>query len=149
MPAPGQLLTFDAPIDVENGRWVVLRVTDPTGEPDDRAPEAYRGFGNALAYASPFYLDPASVVAPAPAAPAPAPATAAPESGSTPGPRDAGAAGAGSSERTSGRSLAATGAPAATAGAAAAATGAGLLASRLLRRTGTGTPAAATEHPDR
>lgn len=144
MPTPGRLISFDVPIDVENGRWVVLRVTDPAGEPDERASADFRGFGNALAYASPFYLDPAAVVAAAPA-----PATAASESGSTPGPRDAGAAGAGSSERTSGRSLAATGAPAATAGVAAAATGAGLLATRLLRRPGNGTPAAATEHSDR
>lgn len=126
MPAPGKLLTFDVPVDVEDGRWLVLRVTDPSGEPDDRAPDDYRAFGNALAYASPFYLDPdAAVEAPAPA---PGPPSPAPSASPAPG------GGSGSAPTTASRALPATGAPAAAAGAAAAATGAGLLAARLLRR---------------
>jgi hypothetical protein len=121
---PG-LVSFDVPIDVEDGRWVVLRISDPSGEPDDRAPEAYRAFGNALAYASPFYLDPDAVAVAAPAKPAP---QAPPGSGS-----GSGGAPGGSSTR-----LPATGLPAAVAGAAATTTGAALLAARLLRRAVSG-----------
>lgn len=54
-------ITFTAPIDRGNGGWVVLRVTDPSAPPDDRAPDgAYRAAGRAIAYASPFYLDAAA-----------------------------------------------------------------------------------------
>lgn len=44
--------------DVEDGRWLVLRVTDPTQPPDARATAAFAEAGRALAYASPFFLDP-------------------------------------------------------------------------------------------
>lgn len=59
VPTPDQpVVTFEVPIDVEDGRWVVLRLTDPQLPADGRAPEPYQGLGGAVAYASPFYLDP-------------------------------------------------------------------------------------------
>jgi hypothetical protein len=128
MPRPGELLTFDVPIDVEDGRWLVLRITDPTGEPDDRAPEDFRAYGDALAYASPFYLDPDAVVDAPPAPAAPGPAAPPPSSGPSPS--------GGSAPGTASRALPATGAPVTVAGAAVAATGAAALAARLLRRLG-------------
>jgi hypothetical protein len=45
-------------LDAADGEWIVLRVTDPEEAPDDRADDTYRVFGNAVAYASPFFLDP-------------------------------------------------------------------------------------------
>lgn len=64
MPAPGSrkrkngVIQFTTPIDVENGRWVILRVTDPAVPADERAPNDYAELGNAIAYTSPFSLDP-------------------------------------------------------------------------------------------
>ena len=56
-------LRFNVPLDVADGDWVVVRVTDPTEEPPggDRAGAAgtdYEGRGRAVAYASPVFLDP-------------------------------------------------------------------------------------------
>ena len=58
VPEPGRLLTFDAPVDAEDGRWVVLRLTDPAGKADARASSAYTAGGEAIAYAAPFFLEP-------------------------------------------------------------------------------------------
>ena len=58
IPSGGQLLTFEAPIDVEDGRWVVLRLTDPTQPADARAPADYGPSGGGIAYAAPFFLEP-------------------------------------------------------------------------------------------
>ena len=58
------VLSFLAPIDVEDGGWLILRITDPTAEPDERAPEGYRSAGGAIAYAAPFFLDPDQTPAP-------------------------------------------------------------------------------------
>lgn len=58
------VISFSAPVDVEDGRWLVLRVTDPTAVADARAPDAFRAAGSAIAYASPFFLDPDRVPAP-------------------------------------------------------------------------------------
>jgi hypothetical protein len=52
------VIRFDVPLDVENGRWAVLRVTDPSEEPDKRATGDYAAAGNAIAYAAPFFLGP-------------------------------------------------------------------------------------------
>jgi hypothetical protein len=50
-------ITFTAPISRANGEWVVLRVTDPAGPADGRAPDGpYRAAGRGVAYASPFFL---------------------------------------------------------------------------------------------
>ena len=76
------VIRFRAPVHVEDGRWLVLRVVDPTTEPDPRAPKE---FGGAIAYAAPFFLDPDRT--PAPVRPArPAPAAAAGDSGGSAGP---------------------------------------------------------------
>ena len=106
---------FDVPVDVEDGRWVVLRITDPSAPADSRAPQSYRAYGNALAYTSPFFLEPEGVPAAAPVAvapaPAPAPDVAAPAAGRLP----------------------ATGGSTAVPAAAAVATGAALAAARAAR----------------
>ncbi|MFP5218475.1 MAG: hypothetical protein ACLGIG_01880, partial [Actinomycetes bacterium] len=52
------VVSFSAPIDVENGRWVVLRIVDAEQEVDDRGPAEYNASGGAIAYAAPFFLDP-------------------------------------------------------------------------------------------
>lgn len=66
VPRPGEpVIRFSVPVDAEDGRWVVLRVTDPSARPDGRATGAYVGAGSAIAYASPFFLEPSA----APAAP--------------------------------------------------------------------------------
>lgn len=44
--------------DVADGRWLVVRVTDPSRPADPRATGAYSAAGEAIAYASPFFLDP-------------------------------------------------------------------------------------------
>ena len=50
-----------APLELElhpaDGDWVVLRVTDPAGPPDPRAPGEWARLGRGIAYASPFWLE--------------------------------------------------------------------------------------------
>jgi hypothetical protein len=58
VPAEGDLISFEAPVDVEDGRWVILRLTDPAQAPDGRAPADYAASGGGIAYASPFFLEP-------------------------------------------------------------------------------------------
>ena len=50
--------TFTTNIDIANGDWVVLRITDPSAQADGRATGEWATFGNAIAYASPFFLRP-------------------------------------------------------------------------------------------
>ena len=52
------VVRFDVPVDVEDGRWLVLRVTDAEQAPDRRAPAGHEAGGGAIAYAAPFFLDP-------------------------------------------------------------------------------------------
>lgn len=47
-----------ANIDITDGSWVVLRVTDPEQPADGRADPTWAGYGNGIAYASPFFLEP-------------------------------------------------------------------------------------------
>jgi hypothetical protein len=59
LPTPDQpVVEFTRTLDVGEGTWAVLRVSDPDVPADPRAPAAYRGFGGAVAYASPFFLTP-------------------------------------------------------------------------------------------
>lgn len=62
IPTPDEpVITLDVPIDVADGRWVVLRVTDPDMAPRARGlspDDPYHQFGYAFVYSSPFYLDP-------------------------------------------------------------------------------------------
>ena len=60
------VISFTVPIDVADGDWALLRVTDPGQAADEGTPEAFRGAGRGIAYASPFWFDPD---APAGAAP--------------------------------------------------------------------------------
>jgi len=58
-PADGAAVpTFTVDIDAANGDWVVLRITDPSAAPDGRATGEWTSFGDGIAYASPFFLDP-------------------------------------------------------------------------------------------
>ncbi len=43
-------------VDLADGGWVVLRVTDPSQGADGRADSTFAQFGNAVAYASPWFL---------------------------------------------------------------------------------------------
>lgn len=82
VPSPAQpVLEFTVPITVEAGRWIVLRITDPDVPSDNGASGDYAGLGRAIAYSSPFYLDPD-----APAGTAPSAAPAAPRPPATSGP---------------------------------------------------------------
>jgi hypothetical protein len=57
VPGPADpLVSFTTNIDIADGDWVVLRITDPSETADDRADATYAAFGNAVAYASPFFL---------------------------------------------------------------------------------------------
>ena len=55
-------------VDIEDGKWVLLRVTDPSVAAEERTPAEFKSFGRAVAYASPFFLVPGASSA-APAAP--------------------------------------------------------------------------------
>jgi hypothetical protein len=52
------VISLRVEIDPDEGDWVVLRVTDPALPPDPRATGDYAAVGAAVAYSSPFYLDP-------------------------------------------------------------------------------------------
>ena len=56
MPQGQNLISFTAPVDAADGDWVILRLTDPAGKADERAPSAYASSGSAIAYAAPFFL---------------------------------------------------------------------------------------------
>jgi hypothetical protein len=57
-PGRSPVPSFKCDIDASDGRWVALRVTDPSEAPDERADPTWASFGNAIAYASPFFLEP-------------------------------------------------------------------------------------------
>ena len=71
VPAPNQpVVELTVDVDAGDGRWLVLRITDPDLAADERAPDAFAGFGAAVAYTSPFFLDPdAAAAQPPPSAP--------------------------------------------------------------------------------
>ena len=94
VPSPNDpVVEFTVPVSVEDGRWIVLRVTDPAEPSDNGASGPYEGLGRAIAYASPFYLDP-DVPAPSPSAPSdtPPPAPAPSQPGNQPLPVTGGGA---------------------------------------------------------
>lgn len=57
-PRRGKLLSFSLPVDPATTPWLVLRVSDPSVAPDARTTGLYAQLGAAVAYASPFYLEP-------------------------------------------------------------------------------------------
>lgn len=58
LPAP--VIEFTLPIDVEDGRWAFLRITDTAQPADAGTPANYQAAGRAIAYASPFFFAPGS-----------------------------------------------------------------------------------------
>ena len=59
VPGPSEPLpSLTVSHDVEDGRWLLLRITDPAVRADKRASGPYVAAGDAIAYASPFFLDP-------------------------------------------------------------------------------------------
>jgi hypothetical protein len=59
LPSPGEpVASLELDLDPADGDWVVLRVTDLADPPDPRATGDWARLGRAIAYASPFWLDP-------------------------------------------------------------------------------------------
>ncbi|MGH2784888.1 MAG: DUF3604 domain-containing protein [Actinomycetota bacterium] len=57
VPAPSEPpITFAVDVDLADGDWMFLRITDPSRPPHPLATEPYRSHGGALAYASPWFL---------------------------------------------------------------------------------------------
>jgi hypothetical protein len=52
------VITFTVPLNLADGNWVVLRVTDPSQPADGRADAQWAAYGNAVAYSSPWFLIP-------------------------------------------------------------------------------------------
>lgn len=69
VPAPDQPLPrLVVDVDAADVPWLVLRLSDPTRAADPRADATYAGLGAAVAYASPWYLDPDLASPPTPVA---------------------------------------------------------------------------------
>jgi hypothetical protein len=61
LPTPSEpLLSITLPVDLEDGKWVLVRVTDPAVPADAKLPADFKSFGGVVAYASPFFLVPGS-----------------------------------------------------------------------------------------
>jgi len=74
VPGPDSpLIALDVDVGADPPPWLVVRVSDPSLEPDERAPEGFASFGAAVAYASPFFLVPAAAQGQRPSAPAATP----------------------------------------------------------------------------
>jgi hypothetical protein len=59
LPTPDEpLIAYEVDLDAAAGPWVLVRVCDPNEPADHRAPGEYADFGAAIAYASPFWLEP-------------------------------------------------------------------------------------------
>ena len=57
VPNPDQpVISFTANVDITSGGWMVLRVSDPEQPADSRAAGIWPGFGKAIAYTSPWWL---------------------------------------------------------------------------------------------
>ncbi len=57
VPAPNEpVIAFQADVNIANGGWIVLRITDPDEPADGRATGVWPGFGKAIAYTSPWWL---------------------------------------------------------------------------------------------
>ena len=61
LPGPSErVISFTVPVDIEDGTWAILRVTDPDQPGDPLAPAQFQAAGRAVAYASPFFFVPGS-----------------------------------------------------------------------------------------
>lgn len=59
VPRPDEpVASFVVDLDADDGTWVVLRLSDPAVPSDPRAPHPWAALGEAVAYASPFWLEP-------------------------------------------------------------------------------------------
>lgn len=52
------VISFQVPLDAVDGDWVVLRIADPDTASDQQGPSAHPANLGAVAYPSPFWLDP-------------------------------------------------------------------------------------------
>jgi hypothetical protein len=53
------VVSFTVDLDIADAPWLVVRITDPEKGPDGRATAPFDSLKGAIAYASPFYLEPA------------------------------------------------------------------------------------------
>ena len=59
LPAARQApIRLTVPVDVAEGPWAFLRITDPTGPAQPGTPAPFAAAGRAIAYTSPFWFDP-------------------------------------------------------------------------------------------
>ena len=66
LPAASErVVGVTVPVDIEDGTWALLRITDPAQPADAWAPAEFQSAGRAVAYASPFFFVPGSSSAPA------------------------------------------------------------------------------------
>ncbi len=64
VPAPDEpVVAFEVDVDADDGAWLVVRVGDPAGPDDPGATGPWVGLGRAIAYTSPFWLEPSPPVA--------------------------------------------------------------------------------------
>jgi hypothetical protein len=69
LPAPSEpVVSVTVPVDVADGTWAFLRVTDPAQPAYEGTPDPFAAAGRAIAYSSPWWFDPDA--APGAAAPA-------------------------------------------------------------------------------
>lgn len=52
------VISFQVPLDASGGDWVVLRIADPASRNDQQGPSGHPANLGAVAYTSPFWLDP-------------------------------------------------------------------------------------------
>jgi hypothetical protein len=66
LPAASEpVISVTVPVDIEDGTWALLRVTDPSQKADAWAPAEFQSAGRAIAYASPFFFVPGTSGGPA------------------------------------------------------------------------------------
>lgn len=70
---PGRRARLRVHHSIDDGNWIVLRVTDPTSPSDARASGPYAEAGRAIAYSSPFFLQAAGSAGPPPGTGRPGP----------------------------------------------------------------------------
>ncbi|MDX6287934.1 MAG: hypothetical protein QOG53_3419 [Frankiales bacterium] len=51
-------IRFTVDVDIAQGQWMFLRITDPTNEPDGPMPAKYAAGGRVIGYTSPFFFTP-------------------------------------------------------------------------------------------
>ncbi len=54
----GDVARFTVPLDIDDGPWAVLRLADPDTPNDNRGPLAHPANNHAIAYTSPWFLEP-------------------------------------------------------------------------------------------